>query len=209
MSDLEVEVPYDRGEFGYHKYRYIDEELYRSRVIWPAWSEEQVSRMQQRALPDQRYGVNNWPVFERRNYTGAKFDVDEMKGKPRPLENGMPYIPLAHILEQQPALNLFDVRTNQPNVFDQIGEDPNSDPRTVRENEEQKEWQRLEYAKGYHLLNSRGAWNSHKQLEFIWKNRDTDPQLELYREEPQPIDVVGRRQKLEARGLLRKHDGSE
>lgn len=206
---LEVEVPRDPGEFGFHKFRPIEEIRERARVLFPDASREQVQVMQQRALPDQRYGVNNWPSFDVRNYTGVKFDVHEYRTKPRPYEGGMPYIPVAHILEQQPALDLFDVRVDQPNLFDIYTENPHEDPRTVNENADQRKWEHFEQSKGRHLINSRGAWNEMKQLEFIWKTRDRDPQLSLYHTQPPPIDVAARRDKLEKRGLLRRMDGSQ
>ncbi len=194
------------GLFGQQYFEPIERITVRGGVLWPVWSQQQVERMQQKILPDQRYTPVNDPRFDVRYYTGVNFDIKEMWNKPRPLEGGLPYIPVAHILEQQPALNLFDNRVDQPNLFDVIGDPKDVNP-TSQALPAQRRVEALERTRGYHLLNSRGAWNEYKQLEFIYRNRDQDPRLSIYRDNPIPIDMVSHEARLKERGLLRGMGG--
>src|SRR5690348_10210902 len=170
--------------------RNLWEEPSRSGVLFPdsIWY---TANVQQRSIPDRRYGTNNLPYFDPRNFHDVQPDFKFERNQPRPLEAGMPYIPIAHILEMRPALNLFDVRVDHPELCQVLNDrygNPNKD--TMQRNDAQKSQDKLLKSKAYHLINSRGAWNSHKQLEFIWQNRAQDPQLSLYRSDPPPIAPI-------------------
>lgn len=213
-EDMRKQVGSRDGEFEAQYFEPIERLEVRSRVIWPEWSQRQVASMQQKGLPDRRYGVNNWPEFDPRYYTGPNMDVREMHTKPRPLEAGMPYIPVAHILEQQPAVNLFDVRTDMPAATDVLEDDGPQDPRTVAPNRPEVDWEQLERTRGWHILNSRGAWNAYKQMEFIYANRDKyaagDTQLSIMKQNkiPEiPEDPRKREMRLRERGLIRRMGG--
>lgn len=175
----------------------------RGSVLFSKESEEATRVRQQRCLPDQRYGVNNFKQLMPEYYTGTHMDITEAYSKPRPLEAAGPYIPIGHILEQQPALNLFDVDPLRPDLYEGMNDryGPANDLMVHPNDLQEREWQ-MQRAKAFQLVRSRGAWNSYKQLEFIYRNRALDPQLMLYKDELWPLDKKERASRHKERGTF-------
>lgn len=184
----------------------------RGSVLVPEAAAEADRFAQQRSLPDRRYALNNWPDQMPQFYGFVDMDIVDMHKKPRPLEAGVPYIPISHVLEQQPALNLFDVDPARPDLYESLNDKygPTSNL-TIAPDSAQLDLWKLQRAKSHQLINSRGAWNTFKQLEFIRRNQNFDPQLSIYRENMYPPTNRSEREAMiRAKGtFLRDFGGSQ